>query len=103
MSGVYRLDVTHKPQNAPTFPVWEADAFRISDGAYMGTGNGDTPGEAINKARRALMQRAQASEPFSVELDEQGRIVSRDHRTGGRDDSPDVTPERPYADVGGAS
>jgi len=77
MSGVYRLDVTHKPQNAPTFPEWEADAFRISDGVYMGSGVGHTPGEAIGRARKGIMQRAQASEPFSVELDEEGRIVSQ--------------------------
>lgn len=80
MSGVYRLDVTHKPQNAPTFPEWEADAFRISDGKYMGTGSGDTPEEAINKARAGIVERSRASEPFSVELDEEGRIVSQSVR-----------------------
>lgn len=80
MSGVYRVDLAHDPA-MESLGVWEATAYRISDGGYVGVERADTPEEAIDKVRELVAKRAGAHEPFSVELDEEGRIVSQSVRS----------------------
>lgn len=78
VSAVYRIDVEHRPQDGPTFPTWYATAIRISDGYPLASGSGDTPEQAAECCREALVKALESQDSVSIYLDDELRPVPAD-------------------------
>lgn len=75
MSAVYRIDVENMPGEAFGLE-WVARVYRLSDGEHMATKSAEDAEHAVGRAVEWIREQIRQAEPFSIEVDEDGNIVS---------------------------